>query len=397
MPEAPGSLTSLRSRNRLLVVETVQRRGRISRVGIARATGLSRTTVSSLVADLIAEGVLAEAADGGGYRASSGGGRPATPLTLNPEGGGVLGVHLRHAGIRVLFTDLSGGVLGERYQELDVDHRPDDALAYVADTALDLVAAVGHDAGRVFGVGVAVSAPMQSQSHTLRTSSVLADWTGVDIAARLRERVGLPVHVGNDANLGALAEWTFGAGRGADDLIYVMLSDGVGAGLILGGELYEGATGSAGELGHIPVVDGGYVCRCGNRGCLETVVGLRALTSAFTHTRGPDTTTIADVVALLAADDPGAQRVTADAGRMVGRALVGICAMLEPRRVVIGGEVAAVGRPLLEGVREVLARQLPPPVGQEVTVTAGRLGDRAEALGAIALATHSTSAHLLTS
>ncbi|GAA0329404.1 ROK family transcriptional regulator [Actinoallomurus spadix] len=375
-------------------METVQRRGRISRVGIARATGLSRTTVSSLVADLLAEGVLTEA-DGAGRRASPGGGRPATPLTLNPEGGGVLGVHLRHAGIRVLFTDLSGGVLGERYSEIDVDHRPDDALAYVADTALDLVAAVGHDAGRVFGMGVAVSAPIRSRSHTLRTSSVLADWTGVDIAARLGERVGLPVHVGNDANLGALAEWTFGAGQGADDLIYVMLSDGVGAGLILGGELYEGATGSAGELGHIPVVDGGYVCRCGNRGCLETVVGLRALTSAFAHTRGPGTT-IADVVALLAADDPGARRVTADAGRMIGRALVGICAMLEPRRVVIGGEVAAVGRPLMEGMREVLARQLPPPIGQEVTVIAGRLGDRAEALGAIALATQSTSAHLLT-
>ncbi|MCO5970914.1 ROK family transcriptional regulator [Actinoallomurus soli] len=394
MSEAPGSLTSLRSRNRLLVVETVQRRGRISRVGIARATGLSRTTVSSLVADLLAEGVLTEA-DGTGRRASPGGGRPATPLTLNPEGGGVLGVHLRHAGIRVLFADLSGGVLGERYHEIDVDHRPDDALAYVADAALDLVAAGGHDAGRVFGMGVAVSAPIRSRSHTLRTSSVLADWTGVDIAARLEARVGMPVHVGNDANLGALAEWTFGAGQGADDLIYVMLSDGVGAGLILGGELYEGATGSAGELGHIPVVDGGYVCRCGNRGCLETVVGLRALTSTFAHTRGPDTT-IADVVALLAADDPGAQRVTADAGRMVGRALVGICAMLEPRRVVIGGEVAAVGRPLLEGVRDMLARQLPPPIGQEVTVTAGRLGDRAEALGAIALATQSTSAHLLT-
>jgi predicted NBD/HSP70 family sugar kinase len=395
MLDAPGSLASLRSRNRLLVLETVQRRGRISRVGIARATGLSRTTVSSLVADLLGEGVLTEAADGAGHRASPGGGRPATPLTLNPEGGGVLGVHLRHAGIRVLFTDLSGGVLGERYREIDVDHRPDDALAYVADTALDLVAAVGHDVGRVFGMGVAVSAPMRSRSPTLRTPTVLADWTGVDIAERLRERVGLPVHVGNDANLGALAEWTFGAGRGADDLIYVMLSDGVGAGLILGGRPYEGATGSAGELGHIPVVDGGYVCRCGNRGCLETVVGLRALTSAFAHTRGPDTT-IADVVALLAADDPGARRVTADAGRMVGRALVGICAMLEPRLVVIGGEVAAVGRPLLEGVRDMLARLLPPAIGQGVAVAAGRLGDRAEALGAIALATHSTSAHLLT-
>ena len=395
MPSAPGSLESLRSRNRLLVLETVQKRGRISRVDIARATGLSRTTVSSIVAELLDEGVLTEPADGPARPASPGGGRPATPLSLNPDGGGVLGVHLGHDGIRVLFTNLSGGVLGEHHRELDVDHRPDDALAHVAETALGLVAGAGHDIGRVFGMGVAVSAPVRSRSHAPGLPSLLPDWTRVDIAGCLRERLGLPVHVGNDANLGALAEWTFGAGRGVNDLIYVMLSDGVGAGLILGGRPYEGATGTAGEFGHVAVVDGGYVCRCGNRGCLETVVGARALAAAFAHIRGPGTT-IADVVALLATDDPGALRVVADAGRMVGRALSGICAMLDPRLVVVGGEVAAAGRPLLDGVREVLAERLPPAISQGVQVVAGRLGERAEALGAVALATHSTSAHILT-
>ena len=394
MDDRPGSLTSLRSRNRLLVLETVRRHGRISRVGIARATGLSRTTVSSLVADLLAEGVLTESPAASPPGAASRGGRPATPLSLNPEGGGLLGVHLRHTDVRVLLADLSGGVLGERHRVIDVDHKPDQTLEFVAETALDLVATEGRDLGRVFGMGVAVSAPVQSRSHTLNSPSMLTAWSGIDIAARLRDRVGMPVHVGNDANLGALAEWTYGAGRGVHDLVYVMLSDGVGAGLILDGRLYEGPTGTAGELGHVPVVDGGYVCRCGNRGCLETVVGARALTSAFSRIRGPDTT-IADVVALLAADDPGARRVVADAGRMIGRALWGVCAMLAPRLVVIGGEVAAVGRLLLDGVRDELARRLSPAIGHHVEVAAGRLGDRAEAFGAIVLATHQTSAHLL--
>ncbi|WP_131764021.1 ROK family transcriptional regulator [Actinomadura fibrosa] len=394
MDESPGSLTSLRERNRLLVLDTVRQHGRISRVGIARATGLSRTTVSSLVAGLLADGVLTES-DDASLPTASRGGRPATPLTLNPEGGGLLGVHLRHTDIRVLLTDLSGNALGERYREVDVDHRPDEALDFIAGTALDLVATVGRDAGRIFGMGVAVSAPVRARSHTLNVPSMLTGWTDVDVAARLRERVGMPVHVGNDANLGALAEWTFGAARGVQDLVYVMLSDGVGAGLILDGRPYQGATGTAGELGHVPVVDGGYVCRCGNRGCLETVVGARALTSAFTHTRGPGTT-ISDLIALLAADDPGALRVITDAGHMIGQALSGICAMLEPRLVVLGGEVAAVGRPLLDGVRHVLTHRLPPALNQGMTLTTGHLGDRAEALGAIVLATHQTSAHLLT-
>ena len=306
----------------------------------------------------------------------------------------MLGVHLRHDGVRVLLANLSGGVLGERQREIDVDHLPADSLAYVAEAARELVAASGLTVDRVIGMGVAVSAPVQLVSHALRTPSMLQDWTDIDIAARLRERLGMAVHVGNDANLGALAEWTFGVGRGADDLIYVMLSDGVGAGLILNGRPYEGAGGAAGELGHVAVVDGGYVCRCGNRGCLETVVGTRALVGAVSHSRGPETT-LADVVALAVAGDPGCHRVVADAGRTIGRALSGICAVLDPKLVIVGGRIAAAGEPLLDGVREVLARRLPPAISQGVVVTAGRLGARAEALGAVALATRSTSAHLL--
>jgi predicted NBD/HSP70 family sugar kinase len=124
------------------------------------------------------------------------------------------------------------------------------------------------------------------------------------------------------------------------------------------------------------------------------VVGTRALVGAVAHSRGPDTT-LAEVVDLAVAGDPGCHRVIVDAGRTIGRALSGICAVLDPKLVIVGGKIAAAGPPLLDGVREVLERRLPSAISQGVVVAAGRLGDRAEVLGAVALATRSTAAHLL--
>src|SRR3569833_2458360 len=159
MTTAPGSLESLRSRNRLRVLETVQQRGAVSRVDIIRTTGLSRTTVSSLVAELLAEGVLSEPA--GRHAPARGGGRPATLVALNPDGGGVLGVHLGHDGVRVVLADLSGGVLGERQQEIDVDHLPADSRGGGAGAARGRGAGAGRPGGRGGGGGGAGAAPGQ--------------------------------------------------------------------------------------------------------------------------------------------------------------------------------------------------------------------------------------------
>ncbi len=233
---------------------------------------------------------------------------------------------------------------------------------------------------------MAVSAPVSTSA-----AGLLQVWRGVDLVSELGCALDLPVHLGNDANLGAIAEWTFGAGRGRDDLVYVMMADGVGAGLILGGQLYQGASGAAGELGHVVVSPDGPVCRCGSRGCLETISGTEALTAAlrFSHAPGLALTTLLD---LIRAGDPGACRAVGDAGRAVGRALAGICAVLDPRLIVIGGQLAAAGVPLLGGIRQELLRWLPPSLADGLTVVAGQLGARAEVLGAIALAGQKCSA-----
>jgi predicted NBD/HSP70 family sugar kinase len=391
MDEPPaGSLRSLRARNRLAVLRAVQQRPRTTRADIARRTRLSGTTVASLVGDLLAASVLVET---DGRPAARAGGRPPGTLGLNPAVGGVVGIHLGHAETRVVLAGLDGTIAAERAHRADVDHEPAATLRQVARTAGELVRQQAIPAGRLFGVGVAVSAPVLT-SQRLASPPMLHDWGGIDIAARLEESLGLPVRVGNDATLGALAEWQLGAGVGADDLVYVMLSEGVGAGLVLGGRLHQGATGAAGELGHVTVAPTGQICRCGSRGCLETVVGARALASAMAHTRGP-ARPLADLLALAGEGDPGVRRLLGDAGRTVGTALAGLCTVLDPRLVVIGGAVAEAGDVLVDAVRATLDRVLPPVTNHAIEVVRGRLGPVTEALGAALLAAEAAGEHLV--
>jgi predicted NBD/HSP70 family sugar kinase len=384
---APGSLTALRGANRLRVIEAVQHRGGASRVGLVRATGLSRSTVSSVVSELLAEQVLVERPDRLGGHAPGGAGRPAALLTLNPALGALLGVHLRHDGVRVAVADLAGTLLTETVDELDVDHHAQHALDRVAARVPALLGEAGLSQRPLLGAGVAVSAPVPTAAAG---QDLLQVWRGVDLPSELGAALGVPVHLGNDANLGAIAEWTFGAGRGSENLVYVMMADGVGAGLILGGQLYQGAHGAAGELGHVVVSPDGPVCRCGSRGCLETVSGAEALLASLRYRHGADLS-LASLLSLIRDGDPGARRVIEDAGRAVGKALAAICAVLDPRLIVVGGQLAAAGAPLLDGIRAELSRWLPPSLGEGLTVVGGQLGTRAEVLGAIALAARNCS------
>ena len=193
-----------------------------------------------------------------------------------------------------------------------------------------------------------------------------------------------PSIVGNDANLGALAEATFGAGRGKRNLFYVMLSEGIGGGVIVDGRIYLGRTGAAGELGHIVVDPDGQVCRCGNRGCLATVAGGAALTAALRQIHGPQMT-VDELISLSHDGDPGAGRLIADAGQAVGRVARRDVRPARPRDRDHRGELAPAGQPLLGSIEASLERWISPASGH-YPVVLGELGAKAEVLGAIALA-----------
>ena len=251
-----GSLRSLRELNRGRVIDALRGRGTASRAEIARLTGLSRSTVSSIVSDLLEAGIVAEQADAPAFRMASRADAPRVLLSLEKSAGVALGVDFGHTHLRVAVSDLSHEVLAEATRDIDVDHSAAESLDAAADL-VDEVCERPRQRKRVLGVGMGVPGPINRATGPVGSSAILPSWVGVDAAAEMTKRLRIPVHVENDANLGALAEYVWGSGKGLSDVIYIKLSSGVGAGLLLGGRLYQGTGGTAGEIGHTLAQPGG--------------------------------------------------------------------------------------------------------------------------------------------
>src|SRR3954468_3956145 len=380
-----GSLESLRERNRLRVVDALRQRGAISRSDIARQTGLSRSTVSSLVADLQAAGLVVEREVATTPRGPEGG-RPPVLIALDQSAGALVGIDFGHRHVRVAVADLSFTVLAERFVEIDVDTAGPDGLDLAAGLAEELLDEAGVDRGRVLAAGLGLPGPIDRQSGLVHSRAIIPSLDGIDTAAEMEQRLGLPVHLDNDANVGALGEATFGAGAGVEVMAYLRLSAGIGAGLVIGGRPFRGARGVAGEVGHVLVDPQGPICRCGNRGCLETFAAPPALCELLRRSHGP--ITVPELLSLAAEGDTGCRRVIHDAGRVVGRAVADLCNFINPDLVIVGGDLAAAGDLLLDPVREAVQRFAIPAAGEDVRIAAGVLGERAEVLGSLGLAGH---------
>jgi predicted NBD/HSP70 family sugar kinase len=380
-----GSLESLRERNRLRVIDALRTRGAISRADIARQTGLSRSTVSSLVGDLQAAGLVVERVAESAAPASPQGGRPPVLVALDQSAGAIVGLDFGHDSLRVAVADLSYAILAETYVDLEVDTAAQDALDTAARLVSELIEEAGVERDRVLAAGMGLPGPIDRDSGLVH-SPILPSWVGLNPAGEMEERLELPVHLDNDANVGALGESTFGVGRGTRVMAYLRLSAGIGAGLVINGRPFRGARGIAGEIGHVLVDPQGPICRCGNRGCLETFVAGPALCELLRRSHGP--LTVHDLLRLAEEGDAGCQRVLADAGRVVGRAVADLCNYLNPDLVVVGGDLSVAGDVLLEPMREAVRRFAIPAAVEDVEIVAGTLGGRAELLGALALAGH---------
>jgi glucokinase-like ROK family protein len=379
-----GSLRSLRELNRGRVIDVLRDRGTASRAEIARATGLSRSTVSTIVSKLIEAGLVAEHADAPGVAHGDHGGRPPVLLSLDKSAGVALGVDFGHTHLRVAVSDLSHELLAETARDLDVDHAADEGLDAAARLVDQVLKTAGVGRKRVLGVGMGLPGPIDRSTGAVGDSSILPGWVGVDAAAEMSKRLRMPVHVDNDANLGALAEFVWGSGKGFSNLIYIKLSSGVGAGMLLGGRLYHGTGGTAGEIGHTVVNPGGAICRCGSRGCLETVASAKAIAEVLGDSRG-EPVSIKQLLDLAREGDAAAVRLIGEAGREIGVAVANLCNVINPDRVIVGGDLSAAGELITEPILESIRRYAILSAAEQVSVVPGTLGDRAELLGALAL------------
>lgn len=370
------------------VLGFVWRRREVSRAEIARRTGRSRSTISEVVARLLPTGLIQEVGSG-----ESRGGRRPILIGFRDDASTILGVDIGAAHVSVALTDLRGRILEWRAEDHPVRRDPHGTAALAVELGAACLAARGPVAPEPMGIGVAVPSPVDPLSPYRILERILPAWRDFDLLGELRGHFEIPVFVDNDANLGALAEHYWGKAVGIDDFAYLKVATGIGAGLMIDGEIYRGATGVAGEIGHVAIDPRGPQCVCGNRGCLATFVGTRALVartrtllpdfprSALAGT-DPDIWTLEDAAL---ADDPLALKVVHEAARNLGIVVAGVLNLVNPGSVILGGSLARLGDRLVTPLKEAVASRTLVASAAASDIRTSELGPRATALGA---ATH---------
>lgn len=367
------------------LLELVRSGRAITRGALQQATGLSRATVGQRLDRLFRAGWLREGA--GGPVDSPLGGRPSITLEFDDAHAVVLAADLdtRHARAAVL--SLTGEILAEHSGTLVIEDGPDVVLGELGRWFAELLEKAGHRAGEVCGIGLAVPGPVDSESGRVVQPPMMPGWDGYDIRGRLArsftEHTGapaVPVLVDNDANLMAYGEQRTSYAD-CSAFVLVKVSTGIGAGVVVGGSIFRGIDGGAGDIGHIRVgVDA--LCRCGSYGCLAAVASGGAVARRLAET-GVPAASGSDVRDLLTAGHPEAAALARDAGRQVGDVLATVVTLLNPGVLMIAGDLA--GTPFLTGVRELLYQRALPRSTAHLDVVTSRLGERAGLVGAGAL------------
>jgi predicted NBD/HSP70 family sugar kinase len=291
-------------------------------------------------------------------------------------------VGARHVAVAV--GDLGHRVMAEHWSPLPAGHRADEGMARAAKFVREMLEQAGVDSRSVIGAAMGLPAPITQPEGLVASQNILPGWAGVQVGEEMSERLGMPVFIENDANLGALAESAWGAGAGFDQVAYLKAATGIGLGLVRDGQLFRGTTGTAGEIGHTTVAEDGPMCRCGNRGCLELYAGGAALLETLRKSH-PDIETLEQVVEMADANHPACVRVLADAGRHIGVAIANLINLFNPRRIIVGGELAGAGEKVLEPMRVAATRSAVHAAVEAVEIVPGVLGHRAEVLGGLAL------------
>lgn len=382
----------MRNINRSIVLNIIRDHGPISRGEIARRSQLAPSAVSNIVTELISLGLVRDS-----HLAKPEGGRPATMVQLNADSAYVIGVNVGLTSITTVVTNLVGTIVGRAIASTRFKAPAEVLLEQVAQSAREAASDAGIRFDQLVGLGIGIPGLVDTEAGVSVFSPNLG-WRGVPVKAILESLLECPVYVDNDVRAATLGEREYGAGDQARYLVAVFVGSAIGSGLVLDGRLYYGAGDGAGEIGHIQVVEDGPLCRCGNRGCLESVASGRAIAAKaqrllmdnapFTYLKSmadPRQVTAKDVSKAAQLGDQLAAVLMSEAARHIGRAVSFLVNTYNPEKVVISGGVSKAGDQILGPIREVVQQQAMPIARDAVRIVPGKLGSQAGPLGAAGL------------
>ncbi|MET8086498.1 ROK family transcriptional regulator [Micromonospora sp. NPDC005197] len=386
MELARATNRSVRLRNRSALLTKLFLDAPLTRQDLVRSTGLSQPAVSNVVADLIDEGIVAEAG-----AAESDGGRPSMLLRVAPRYAFVIGVDVGETRVRVELFDFAMTLLASIEYPLDPARTEPDVVAGHVLAGIEVVTGKARVAtADVLGVGIGVSGVVEQGVEAVVHAQALG-WDRVPLERLIAAGTDLPLHIDNGAKTLGQAEMWFGAGRGARHAVFALVGSGVGAAVVTNGATYRGASSSAGEWGHTTLVYGGRACRCGARGCLEAYVGAEAIIDRYREARrgravpGEDEESQLAALVTAAESSATARRVLDDTAGYLGAGVANLINLFNPERVVLGGWAAMALGDLLPAVREAAGRQALRQPYEQASIELCRLGVDAVALGAATL------------
>ncbi|WP_106210781.1 ROK family transcriptional regulator [Glaciihabitans tibetensis] len=353
-----------------------------TRTELAATTGLARSTIALRVDELMSLGLISPVGD-----AQSTGGRPSSQFALNPSARFVLAADLGATHATIAVTNLSGTIVGEMTGPINIADGPETVLTWMVDTGRALLEQHGLSTADVIAIGIGLPGPVEHSTGRPINPPIMPGWDQFDVPEFVRQHLEVPVLVDNDVNIMALGEQAFGWPQ-TDNLLFVKVATGIGAGVISGGRLLRGAQGIAGDIGHVRIPRGeGVACHCGNRGCLEAMASGPAIARALAET-GLGDGTASSVIALVKHGNIEAIQAVRQAGRDLGEILTACVSLMNPSVIAVGGSMAVVGDHLIAGVREVIYARSMPLATSRLTIAQSSAGVNAAVLGASILAIH---------
>lgn len=374
---SPGSQSALRKRNQLRITEQLLSGGPATQAELARQTGLSTATISNIVKLMAHDGLVL-------LSQTTSSGRRAQLVEYTADASLAVGIDFGRSHLRIVIVNRAFRIVGDRQIQLPLGHEASVGIAAAKNLLEELLLENSIDRKHLIGAGAGIPGPIDRRTGLVIQGAILPEWVGIKLDEQLQKALDLNVHIENDANLGALAQITWGPYGETPNLVFIKVATGIGAGLIFNGRLYSGTTGITGEIGHLTIDETGSICRCGNRGCLETVASTATMVQLLSAGTGKNIT-VEGIVAGAQAGDTATLRVLDDAGFAIGRALATISNLVSPDVVVIGGPLSGLGEALLGPIRRGLLRHSVPVVGENTLIAASSLATGSEALGAAAL------------